>query len=57
MNDTDKVIIALGFFTLVGFISYLYFLRLAPPAATLNDGLSVSDLQKMREQRYVVRQR
>lgn len=56
MNDTDKVIIALGFFTLVGFISYLYFLRVAP-TAPLSEGLSVSDLKNIREQRYVLARR
>lgn len=50
MNDTDKVIIALGFFTLVGFISYLYFLKVAP-ATPLSEGVSVADLKQMREQR------
>lgn len=33
MNETDKVIIALGFFTIVGFIAYLYFLKIPSPTA------------------------
>lgn len=32
LNETDKVIIALGFFTIVGFIAYLYFLKVPSPS-------------------------
>lgn len=52
MQDTDKVIIALGFFTLVGFVSYLYFMRItATPALELDNSVTATELQKMRERR------
>lgn len=54
MNDTDKVIIALGFFTLVGFLGYLYFLRLSP-SATASTELSLNDLRKAKEDWVAVR--
>lgn len=61
MNGTDKVIIALGFFALIGFISYLYFLKTTPTniayAPVPIDELSTSDranLNGIRE-RYVLR--
>lgn len=53
MNDSDKVIIALGFFTLVGFISYLYFLRMPPTTtAPVSLGISKAELMKDREERW-----
>lgn len=55
MNDTDKVIIALGFFTLVGFLGYLYFLRLSPSASATAE-LSLTDLRKAKEDWVVRRQ-
>lgn len=53
MNETDKVVIALGFFTLVGFLAYLYFLRTTPATATAE--FTLADLKKAKENWAVVR--
>jgi hypothetical protein len=52
MNETDKVIICLGFFTLVGFIAYLYFMKVSPTGTLSQDNwVSVSELRKIKEER------
>lgn len=55
MNDTDKVIIALGFFTLVGFLAYCI-LTVNSGSVTLgnpNSYVTVAELNKAREDRRV----
>lgn len=52
MDGTDKVIIALGFFTLVGFMAYMYFLRTAPTATA---DMTLADLKKAKESWVAVR--
>lgn len=53
MNDTDKVIIALGFFTLVGFLAYCVVLVNSGGSINLNrptDYVTVAEFKKVREE-------